>query len=154
MTTIVDHITPPALPTAPEDYEHLDSEQFRNILRLFFNRLSDNLNVLALSLRPLVITDTTTARTLVPDDERAIILFTSGSAITVTIPTDLGPTDPSVDGAYITHVYQRGAGQVTVVGDVGVTTNDAASSKTRAQYSSLTIVQTGNNDYNIIGDME
>ena len=37
-------IPPPALPLAQQDYLRSYQEQYSNILRLYFNRLSDNLN--------------------------------------------------------------------------------------------------------------
>lgn len=41
---LLDKVVPPNLPVAQMDYTRLYQEQFNNVLRLYFNRLSNNLN--------------------------------------------------------------------------------------------------------------
>jgi hypothetical protein len=44
------NVTPPNLPLAPEQYERRYQDQLNNVLRLFFNRLSNPGNVGAATL--------------------------------------------------------------------------------------------------------
>jgi hypothetical protein len=101
-------------------------------------------------IRPVVTTDTTTARTITAADENVILLFTNAGAITVTVPEDATEDLPI---GFLCHLYQMGAGQVTIAEDGIATANASIGLKTRTQYSSLTIVKVAADTYNIVGDM-
>jgi len=99
--------------------------------------------------RPEVTTSALTAYTLSAADENRVVTFTSADAVAVTIPDNA--TVP-LDVGFLVHVYQDGAGQITVSGDVGVTLTYSLSNKTRAQYSSLTLVKVDTDDWRLVGD--
>ena len=95
----------------------------------------------------------TTYTTVLADNGKLVTLSNAG-AIAVTIPPNSSVAYPV--GAQI-NMAQLGAGQVTVSGDTGVTVVStgatAASPKTRAQYSTLTAVQTSADNWLIMGDI-
>lgn len=97
---------------------------------------------------------TNTTYTPVLDDNGKLITLTNGSAITLTIPLNSSVAYPV--GAQL-NIAQMGAGQVTVVGDSGVTVVStgatAAQPKARAQYSTLTAVQTSADNWLVMGDI-
>lgn len=103
------------------------------------------------ALRPSVITDATTARTLSATDEGAIIRFTSASAVTVTIPAN---ADAALPVGFIAHLHQIGGGQVTASAASGVTLTKAISASTRTQYSSISVIKTDTNVWQLIGDAD
>lgn len=109
------------------------------------------MNAILSALRPSIITDATTSRTLALTDETAIILFTNASAITVTVPPESSVACPN---GFICHVYQGGAGQITIAPGSGVTLKRPLSLKTRTQESSLTLIKVGTNEWQVIGDAE
>jgi hypothetical protein len=43
-TNLIEQVVPPSLPFATDEYSRLFQDQLNNILRLYFNRLSSNLN--------------------------------------------------------------------------------------------------------------
>ena len=45
--TLLTKVVPPNLPIAKDDFTRLDEEYFRNVLRLYFNQLSQLVNNLA-----------------------------------------------------------------------------------------------------------
>lgn len=93
---------------------------------------------------------TGTTYTLALTDAGDVVTLTNASPITVTVPTNASVAFPI--GSQIT-LAQTGAGQVTVVGDVGVTVNSADSRlKLRAQYSAATLIKTATNAWLFIGD--
>jgi hypothetical protein len=151
-------VEPPALPVSTNEYSHIGSEQFKNILRLFFNRLTASVNSNITNIetnvtnieafgRPTINHQTGTSYTLTMADENAIILCDNANPFTLTIP-------PNVIPGYLSVMYQQGAGQVTLVPGSGVTLHDAASLLTRTQYSALTVVCIATDEYNVHGDME
>lgn len=101
----------------------------------------------------IIVTDATTARTLTAADAGKTILFTSASAITVTInaSTDI-PAGQRID------IIQDGAGVVTITAD-GATVAAAATSTTTGsftigdQYSACTVIGLGSNAYRVIGNI-
>jgi hypothetical protein len=99
-----------------------------------------------------VQTDASPARTLVMADINACLLFSSGSATTVTVPANASVAFPV--GAAI-ELEQRGTGQVSIVGDVGVTVNRPATrtAATAAQYSVVRLRKTGTNTWTLSGDI-
>jgi len=94
-------------------------------------------------------TQTGTSYTLLATDENKLVLCSNASAISVTVPSDSSATIPI---GYITHVHQEGAGQVTLVPDTGVTLLYATSLKTRTRYSSLSVMKTASNTFQVVGD--
>lgn len=101
-----------------------------------------------------VNTQTNTTYTTVLNDNGKLVTLSNASAIAVTIPLNSSVAYPV--GAQI-NMVQLGAGQVTVSGAGGVTVVStgatAASPKTRAQYSTLTAVQTSTDNWLIMGDI-
>lgn len=95
----------------------------------------------------------TTYTTVLADNGKLVTLSNAG-AIAVTIPPNSSVAYPV--GAQI-NMAQLGAGQVTVSGGSGVTVVStgatAASPKARAQYSTLTAVQTSADNWLIMGDI-
>jgi hypothetical protein len=100
-------------------------------------------------------TQTGTTYTTVLADNGKLTTLSNASAIAVTIPLNSSVAYPV--GAQI-NMAQLGAGQVTVSGAGGVTLVStgatAATPKTRAQYSTLTCVQTSTDNWLVIGDIE
>lgn len=99
-------------------------------------------------------TQTGTTYTTVLDDNGKLITLSNASAIAVTIPLNSSVSYPV--GAQL-NFAQLGAGQVTVSGSGGVTivsTGATASApKARAQYSTLTAVQTSTDNWIVMGDI-
>lgn len=97
---------------------------------------------------------TGTSYTTVLADNGKLVTLTNAAAIAVTIPPNSSVTYPV--GAQI-NMAQLGAGQVTVSGGSGVTivsTGATASApKARAQYSTLTAVQTSTDNWLVMGDI-
>jgi hypothetical protein len=97
---------------------------------------------------------TGTTYTTVLGDNGQLVTLSNASAIAVTIPLNSSVAYPV--GAQI-NMAQLGAGQVTVSGAGGVTLVStgatAATPKTRAQYSTLTCVQTSTNNWLVMGDI-
>jgi hypothetical protein len=97
---------------------------------------------------------TGTTYTTVLADNGKLVTLTNASAIAVTIPLNSSVAYPV--GAQI-NMAQLGAGQVTVSGASGVTVVStgatAATPKTRAQYSTLTAVQTSTDNWLVMGDI-
>lgn len=96
----------------------------------------------------------TTTYTTVLTDNGKLVTLNNASPITVTIPLNSSVNYPV--GAQI-NMVQFGAGQVTVQGDSGVTVVStgatAATPKTRAQYSTLTAIQTSADNWLVVGDI-
>lgn len=93
---------------------------------------------------------TSTTYTFVAGDSGKLVTFNNAAAITVTVP-------PNSSVAYATgtqiNIAQTGAGQVTLVGDTGVTVNATPGLKLRAQYSGATLVKTDTNTWLLLGDL-
>lgn len=97
---------------------------------------------------------TNTTYTLALTDNGSLTTLSNASSITVTIPLNSSVNFPV--GAQV-NMAQLGAGQVTVQGASGVTVVStgatASAPKARAQYSTLTAVQTSTNNWLIMGDI-
>lgn len=97
---------------------------------------------------------TGTTYTTVLADNGKLVTLSNASAIAVTIPPNSSVTYPV--GAQI-NMAQLGAGQVTVSGGSGVTVVStgatASAPKARAQYSSLTAIQTSTDNWIVLGDI-
>lgn len=99
-------------------------------------------------------TQTGTTYTTVLDDNGKLVTLSNASAIAVTIPLNSSVAYPI--GAQV-NFAQLGAGQVTVSGAGGVTVVStgatASAPKARAQYSTLTAVQTSTDNWIVMGDI-
>jgi hypothetical protein len=97
---------------------------------------------------------TGTTYTTVLADNGKLVTLTNGSSIAVTIPPNSSVAYPV--GAQI-NMAQLDVGQVTVSGGVGVTVVStgatASAPEARAQYSTLTAVQTSTDNWLIMGDI-
>jgi hypothetical protein len=93
---------------------------------------------------------TGTTYTPVLADNGKLVTLSNASAITLTVPTNASVAYAT--GAQI-NIQAIGAGQVTVVGDTGVTVNGTGT-KLRAQWSAATIVKTATDTWTLIGDLE
>jgi hypothetical protein len=93
---------------------------------------------------------TGTTYTPVLADKDKLVELSNASAITLTVPTNTSVTYPV--GTQI-NLLQTGAGQVTVVGDAGVTVNATPGLKLRAQWSSATLIKRATNTWVLIGDL-
>jgi len=101
--------------------------------------------------RPIVTTSAATFYRVDEDDENSLILFTSGSAITVELA--LNSTN-EIPVGFIMHVHQQGAGQITIVPVDGVTANSSRSLATGAQYAALSLMKVGTDAWVVVGDQE
>lgn len=79
-----------------------------------------------------------------------IVTLTNAAAITLTVPTTASVAFPA--GTMI-QLIQLGVGQVTVVGDTGVSVNSAASLIARAQFSVLVLTKLATGVWILSGDM-
>jgi hypothetical protein len=93
---------------------------------------------------------TGTTYTLLSTDDSKLVTLNNGSPITLTVPTDTAV--PYAIGASI-NLAQLGAGQVTVVGDTGVTVNGTPGLKLRAQYSIASLIKYGTDNWLLVGDL-
>ena len=120
-----DEITPAAIGAAADDHNH-DSDYA--------------------PLSYTVVTDATTARTLASGDNGKVINFTSGSAVAVSVPDNIG-------AGFHCELRQGGAGQITVsVTGGGSLRNRQSHSKTAGQYASVVISQTETGHVDLQGD--
>lgn len=94
---------------------------------------------------------TGTTYTPVLTDNGKLITLNNANPITFTVPTNTSVTYPI--GAQI-NLAQIGAGQVSVVGDTGVTVNATPTLNLRAQYSAASIVKLGTNSWLLLGDLQ
>lgn len=93
-----------------------------------------------------VNTQSGTAYTLIDTDNGRVVAFTSGSAVTLTVPSGLG-------AGFSCSVVQYGAGQVTVATGAGATLRVRASAnKTAGQYAVASILSVVANEYILVGD--
>ena len=92
---------------------------------------------------------TGTTYTPVLTDNGKLVTLSNASAITLTVPTNASVAYAT--GAQI-NIQAIGAGQVTVVGDTGVTVNGTGT-KLRVQWSAATLVKMGTDSWTLIGDL-
>jgi hypothetical protein len=94
---------------------------------------------------------TGTTYTLAVGDAGQLVTLSNASGITLTVPTNAAV--PFAIGTQIT-ITQANSGQVTVVGDTGVTVNSADSFlKLRTQWAAGTLIKTNTNSWILIGDI-
>jgi hypothetical protein len=92
---------------------------------------------------------TGTTYTLVLSDKDKLVTLSNASAITLTVPTNASVAYPT---GSVVNIQQIGSGQVTVVGDTGVTVN-ATGTTTRTQWSAASLVKTATDTWTLIGDL-
>lgn len=92
--------------------------------------------------------ETGTAYTLSFDDFSKMVSLDNAATITLTVPAGT-----FAEGDVVA-LLQRGAGQVQVVGDVGVTVNTARTLNLRTQWSTATLVCIGSDEFLLTGDLE
>jgi hypothetical protein len=92
---------------------------------------------------------TGTTYTPVLTDNGKLVTLSNASAITLTVPTNASVAYAT--GAQI-NIQAIGAGQVTVVGDTGVTVNGTGTAL-RTQWSAATLVKLGTDSWTLIGDI-
>ncbi|MDA0898399.1 MAG: hypothetical protein O3A30_03885 [Bacteroidetes bacterium] len=80
-----------------------------------------------------------------------VIEANSSSAITITVPTNANEAFPV--GTVIT-ITRVGTGEVTIAGDTGVTVNNAAGARLRAQWSTATLRKRATDTWLLSGDMK
>ena len=104
------------------------------------------------ALQNYVISDKTTSFTLADGDQGKIFQMNNASPLTVTVPTDA--TFNFTIGTQFT-IVQKGAGQITISAATPATTtiNYTPGNKTRAQWSSATLVKTAANTWLLMGDL-
>ena len=84
--------------------------------------------------------------TLTINDNGRVIVFTSGSAVTLTVPSGLG-------SGFSCSVVQYGAGQVTVAAGTGATLRlRTSANKTGGQYAIASLISVVANEYILAGD--
>lgn len=91
-----------------------------------------------------------TAYTLALAEANGLLTANNASAITITIPTNVAVAFPTGTAVLIT---QLGAGQVQIVGDVGVTVTATPGAYLRAQHSGALAVKRGTNTWTLFGDL-
>jgi hypothetical protein len=99
-----------------------------------------------------VRTVSTTTYTLSASDHNTILLFDHASGCTVTGPVASSEDLYSANNAFICHLHQEAATQVTFVAEVGATSRTAIGLKTRVQYSSISIIVIASSTFKVIGD--
>ena len=94
---------------------------------------------------------TGTTYTLQLTDLAKFVTLDNAGAITLTVP--LASSVNFATGDRI-DLLQKGAGQVTVAGAVGVTVNSTPGLKLRARWSSATLIKLDTNTWVLIGDLQ
>jgi hypothetical protein len=93
-----------------------------------------------------VNTQSGTSYTLTATDNGGVVAFTSGSAVALTVPSDLG-------AGFSCSVVQYGAGQITVSAGSGATLRlRASANKTAGQYAIASLLSVVANEYILVGD--
>lgn len=91
------------------------------------------------------VAETTTARPLSDSDNGKVIVCTSSSDVTITIPNTL-------TAGFGCTVVQSGTGQVTVAAGSGSTLSSYVGTSTKGRYAVLQIVPVGTNTYIVDGE--
>lgn len=103
-----------------------------------------------LRLRQRTVTGTTD--TLSVGDEHYVIKTTSGSATTVTVPTNANQPFPVRS---LVHFFQYGSGLLTIQGDTGVTVRyrTGLGLKSAGQYAMFSVWKFDTNEWVLFGDI-
>jgi hypothetical protein len=94
--------------------------------------------------KPSIIAVAGTSRTLGFSDENAIVRCSSGSAVTITVPTNA--TTPLPIG-HTTTIRRTGAGTVTISPAGGVTVNSDTGLVISTQHADITLVKVDTNEW-------
>jgi len=94
------------------------------------------------------LTSKTDSFTLALVDANCTMQCNKATSMTLTVPTS---SIAFANGAVVT-VVNYGAGQVTVVGDTGVTVRSANGLKLRVQYSAASLIKISNTEWVLTGD--
>jgi len=126
---------------------------YDNLAGQFYGPFLDNVwNVeppIDLGVTQTINTQANTEYTLVLTDQNKLIETTNGSAVSLIVPNN--STVPFPIGTHV-DIVQYGDGQITVSGTGGVVVNASPGLKTRAQYSALTLIKRGTNEWYLVGD--
>jgi hypothetical protein len=91
-------------------------------------------------------TQSATSYTLTVADNGRVVVFTSGSNVTLTVPSGLG-------SGFSCSIVQYGAGQVTVVAGADVTLRlRGSTNRTGGQYAIASLISVVPNEYILAGD--
>lgn len=93
----------------------------------------------------IVITESGTSRTLSATDNGSVIMCTSGSATTITVPTGL-------DVGFNITLIQAGAGQITFSASSTTINNRQSHTKTAGQWAVTSLFQRTTNNFVLAGD--
>jgi hypothetical protein len=93
----------------------------------------------------MVVTESTTSRTLGSGDNGIILMCTSNSAVTITVPTGLSI------GFTIT-IIQAGTGQITFSASSTTINNRQSHTKTAGQWAVAGLIQRSSNNFVLSGD--
>lgn len=108
------------------------------------------------SSRVQVVEITTTTHTLSNADLYTYLLFTNAAGCTVTVPTDADALWDLIEIQPVFAFEQGSAGQVTVVGDTGVTVNTLSLFKPKSfgQFAVMQLIETAPDTYTLFGAQE
>lgn len=82
-----------------------------------------------------------------------VLLFTSNTSVTVTVPTDASPFGPTdLDIGHKIDAIQMGDGQVTFNGASGVSVVGNPGNRTNGQYSQVSLIKVGSNSWVLYGN--
>lgn len=98
---------------------------------------------------PLVVTESSTARTLQLSDRNCYIRCTSGSAVTITVPPE---SSVAFTTATEVHVMRAGTGSVTFAAGSGVTIN-AVGLSISSQWRAATLKKVAANTWDLFGGL-
>ena len=90
---------------------------------------------------------TGTTYSLLATDLNKVVTCNNAAAITVTVPNGVFSAGDQI------HIFQLGAGQVTIASDGTSVVTSAQGLKLRTQYSACTVLCTASNTFIVIGDM-
>lgn len=107
--------------------------------------------ITGLSAPLLLNAQTGTTYTPVLADACKLITLDNAAGITLTVPAN---ASVAYEVGTQINLYQKGAGQVTVAGDGGVTVRTAQTLLLRGQYSLASLVKIASDEWVLIGDLE
>ncbi len=97
-----------------------------------------------------ITTQSGTSYALANTDVNDLIMFTNASTVTVTVP-------PTSTGVWVVgnniDLLQKGTGQVVIAADSGVTIRTTGLTKTRDQYSAVSLVYIAADEWLLQGDL-
>jgi hypothetical protein len=93
----------------------------------------------------MVVTESTTSRTLGAGDNGVMLICTSNSAVTITVPTGL-------DVGFTVTIIQAGTGQITFSASSTTINNRQSHTKTAGQWAVAGLIQRSSNNFVLSGD--